>query len=127
MMRKHPEIGARILEPISSYNPIIPTILQHHERFDGTGYPKGLSGNTIALGARILAVSDVYEALSSDRPYRSALNHEQIIDILYRESTSQFDPKVLDVLKTIIESSDADKVSKPKKRLIRGLRIEDFE
>ena len=103
-IQEHPEIGARILEPISAYAPIIAMIHQHHERFDGTGYPEGLSGKNISLGARILAVADVYDALASDRPYRSAIAPKEIIDSLLKESGEKFDPKVIDALKMVIRS-----------------------
>lgn len=97
IIKKHPTIGARILEPISSYADIIPIVLQHHERFDGKGYPGGISGNEIDIGARILAVADVYDALVSDRPYRKGWAPESVIDYIRRESGSQFDPYVAEI------------------------------
>jgi len=97
MIKKHPTIGARILEPIESYADIIPIVLQHHERFDGKGYPGGISGNEIDIGARILSVADVYDALVSDRPYRKGWSVENVIDYIRRESGSQFDPDVAEI------------------------------
>jgi putative nucleotidyltransferase with HDIG domain len=102
IIKKHPTIGARILEPIASYADIIPIVLQHHERFDGKGYPGGISGNEIDIGARILAVADVYDALVSDRPYRKGWSVENVIDYIRRESGSQFDPDVAEIFWTMM-------------------------
>jgi putative nucleotidyltransferase with HDIG domain len=102
MIKKHPTIGARILEPIESYADIIPIVLQHHERFDGKGYPGGISGNEIDIGARILSVADVYDALVSDRPYRKGWSVENVIDYIRRESGSQFDPDVAEIFWTMM-------------------------
>jgi len=101
MIKKHPSIGARILKPITSYKNIIPMVLQHHERFDGKGYPGGLSGNEIDIGARILAVADVYDALKSDRPYREGWDDERVIDLITEEAGRQFDPDVVEVFLTM--------------------------
>jgi len=101
-IKKHPTIGARILEPIASYKDIIPIVLQHHERFDGNGYPGGISGNEIDIGARILAVADVYDALISDRPYRKGWPVERVIDLIKKESGHQFDPDVAEVFLAIM-------------------------
>ncbi len=97
-IKTHPQIGARILEPIKEYTALIPMILQHHERFDGKGYPNGLSGNTIHLGARILAVADAFDAMISDRPYRDGMPLERVMEIIQQESGRQFDPVVVDAL-----------------------------
>ena len=95
LIKKHPSIGARILEPIASYKEIIPIVLQHHERYDGKGYPGGLSGDEIDLGARILSVADVYDALKSDRPYRQGWAFERVVDLITEEAGRQFDPNVV--------------------------------
>jgi putative nucleotidyltransferase with HDIG domain len=102
MIKKHPTIGARILEPIASYADIIPTVLQHHERFDGKGYPGGISGHEIDIGARIIAVADVYDALISDRPYRKGWAIERVIDLIRKEAGCQFDPDVAEVFLAIM-------------------------
>jgi len=102
-IRSHPEVGARILEPISAYAPVIPIVLQHHEHFDGTGYPAGIAGNKIDLGARILAAADVYDALSSDRPYRTAKPLQGVIEILKQEAGRHFDPNVVRALLIVIK------------------------
>jgi putative nucleotidyltransferase with HDIG domain len=95
LIREHVRWGARILEPIAAFAEIIPIVLQHHERFDGSGYPKGLSGEAIHLGARIFAVADAFDALTSHRPYRQAIGREQAIEIITQGAGTQFDPKVV--------------------------------
>jgi putative nucleotidyltransferase with HDIG domain len=94
-IREHVRWGARILEPISAFAEIMPIVLQHHERFDGSGYPEGLAGEAIHLNARILAVADTFDALTSHRPYREAIGREQAIEIIKEGAGSQFDPKIV--------------------------------
>ena len=94
-MREHPSIGERILEPIEAYAEIIPMVKQHHERFNGKGYPDGLTGEAITLGGRILAVADVFDALVSDRPYRAGMPLERIFEIIKEKDGTEFDPKVV--------------------------------
>lgn len=105
-IKAHPQIGARILEPIKAYDEIIPMVLQHHESFNGRGYPHKLSGNAISLGARILAVADVFDALKSDRPYRSGMPFEQVMEIITKEAGHQFDPEVVKALLSVLEWQD---------------------
>ena len=113
IMRQHVRIGARILEPIAAYAEAIPIVLQHHERYDGNGYPDGVAGEAISLGARIFALADVYDALNSDRPYRSALPREQVIELIKQGSGRQFDPKVVDVFLKLIAVEDKGLASEP--------------
>lgn len=94
VLKLHPSIGVRILEPIRFMDPIRDIIEQHHERYDGKGYPKGLSGEEWLLEAKILAVCDTYDAMTSDRPYRTALPHEVAIQEIRDHSGTQFDPDV---------------------------------
>jgi putative nucleotidyltransferase with HDIG domain len=101
-IKKHPSIGARILEPIASYKEILPIVLQHHERYDGKGYPGGLSGDEIDMGARILAVADVFDALKSDRPYRDGWAVERVVDLITKEAGHQFDPDVVEAFLEIM-------------------------
>ncbi len=96
MIKEHPVIGARILEPIEAYADVLSMIYQHHEKYDGNGYPDGLAGEEITLGARIMAVADVYDAVVSDRPYRQGWIEEKAIDMITRESGTHFDPRVVD-------------------------------
>ncbi|MBU2431336.1 MAG: HD domain-containing protein, partial [Proteobacteria bacterium] len=104
MIKEHPVIGARILEPIEAYADVLPMISQHHEKFDGTGYPRGLAGQDITLGARIMAVADVYDAVVSDRPYRHGWIEEKAIDLITSESGTHFDPEVVDAFLVAVSS-----------------------
>ncbi len=104
VVKTHSAIGARILEPISAYSIITPIVLQHHERYDGKGYPGGLQGEDITLEARILAVADVFDAIISDRPYRPGMEWKKGVDIIRQESGRQFDPRVVEIFLEMIES-----------------------
>ncbi len=98
LIQKHPGIGAEILRPIKAYAEILPIIEQHHEKYDGTGYPFGLSGTHIHPLARILAVADTFDAMVSDRPYRLGFTMEKALQIIRSEAGRQFDPAVVDTL-----------------------------
>ncbi len=100
-IKTHPEIGGKILEPIEVYRDIIPMVVQHHERYDGKGYPQGLSGKEIDPAARILCVADVYDALISQRPYRDGWVKEKAINFVKQNSGVMFDPEVVQVLLSI--------------------------
>ncbi len=94
-MRKHPEIGARIVRAVPFLEDTIDVILYHHERFDGSGYPEGLKGEKIPLSARIVSIADTIDAMMRDRPYRNALSHNQLMDELQRGAGTQFDPEII--------------------------------
>src|SRR4051812_3155719 len=96
IFKKHPGYGRDILDPIRFLHPLIPGVHLHHERWDGRGYPLGLKGNMVPLVARIIAVADTYDAMTSDRAYRRALPHEVAVTEIERCSGSQFDPEVSD-------------------------------
>jgi response regulator RpfG family c-di-GMP phosphodiesterase len=96
IFKKHPGYGRDILDPIKFLHPLIPGVHLHHERWDGRGYPLGLKGNDVPLIARIIAVADTYDAMTSDRAYRRALPHEVAVTEIERCSGSQFDPEVAD-------------------------------
>jgi putative nucleotidyltransferase with HDIG domain len=96
IIEQHPEQGARILEPIPAFRALLPIVAQHHERWDGRGYPAGLSGETIARTARVLAVADVYDALRSDRPYRTGLDHAAVVEVIVSGAGRHFDPEAVD-------------------------------
>ena len=103
IIKMHPQIGAKILEPIAAYKEIVPIVLQHHERHDGKGYPAGLCGDAIDIGARILAVADVFDALTSDRPYREGWALGRVIDLITQEAGRQFDPDVVEAFLEIMK------------------------
>jgi diguanylate cyclase (GGDEF)-like protein len=98
---EHPRVGQVILEQASSLREAIPVVLHHHERYNGGGYPHGLRGNEIPIGARIVAVADAYHAMVHDRPYKAALSHEEALVELRRHAGTQFDPAVVDVFATM--------------------------
>ncbi len=102
-IKEHPRAGARILEPIGTYEKVIPIVLQHHERFDGSGYPFGLAGAEIDFGARILAVADVYDSLFNDRPYRAGWSQPEVIKYIRDQAGIQFDPAVVQAFLEVID------------------------
>jgi putative two-component system response regulator len=107
MIKKHPVMGAHILENIKEDPNLALGAKFHHERYDGTGYPEGLSGNEIAESAKIIAVADAYDAMSSFRSYRSVLSQEKISEEIKKGRGSQFDPRYADIMLEII-SEDKD-------------------
>ncbi|MEJ2235006.1 MAG: HD domain-containing phosphohydrolase [Syntrophobacterales bacterium] len=111
LMREHVRIGARILEPIEAYAGIIPVVLHHHEYYDGSGYPEGLSGDDIDLGARIFTVADHYDALISDRPYRQGLPQETVIGFIKEDSGTKFDPKVVEAFLEVMAQEERETAS----------------
>ncbi len=96
VMKSHSSLGANIVQRIESLVPLVPLVLYHHERFDGQGYPEGLKGKQIPLGARIINVADSFETITSDRVYRKSRSFEEGLAEIRRCSGSQFDPEVVD-------------------------------
>jgi putative nucleotidyltransferase with HDIG domain len=96
-MQLHVDIGADILSSIDFPYPVVPIVRAHHENWDGTGYPRGLRGEEIPIGARILSVVDCFDALTSDRPYRPAMSEAQAIDIILERRGTMYDPAVVDM------------------------------
>ncbi|GAB4262504.1 MAG: response regulator [Deferrisomatales bacterium] len=92
IIQSHPRVGRRILEPISFLRDVVDIVYAHHERWDGRGYPEGTGGDEIPLGARLMAVADTYDAMTSDRPYRPGRPHGEAVAELRRCAGSQFDP-----------------------------------
>ena len=102
IIKKHPQIGADIIRPVHFLKNVVPIILYHHERYDGYGYGAKLKGEEIPLGARIVAIVDVYQALVSNRPYRKAYPKREAIKIIKEESGTHFDPKVVKAFLEVI-------------------------
>jgi putative nucleotidyltransferase with HDIG domain len=103
IFKAHPTFGRQILEPITFLRPIVAGVHSHHERWDGSGYPDGLRGEEIPLAARILAVADTYDAMTSNRAYRKALGHEVTMNEVRRCAGTQFDPAVVAAFERAIE------------------------
>jgi putative nucleotidyltransferase with HDIG domain len=107
VMRTHPEVGEQILRPIQSLQSILPIVRHHHERWDGSGYPDGLAGSAIPLGARIVAVCDAYRAMTENRPYRTALPEAQARNELEQGTGAQFDAECVRALLRALDRRDA--------------------
>jgi diguanylate cyclase (GGDEF)-like protein/putative nucleotidyltransferase with HDIG domain len=119
-IRIHPQVGAEIISAVPFPYPVAPLILSHHERWDGKGYPQGLKGEEIPLGARILAVVDYFDALTSDRPYHKAMTHDAALALLNQESARALDPTVVDTFFRLLPAltAEADKLeATPTRRL----------
>lgn len=102
IMKRHPVIGADVCERVPGLRGIAPSIRAHHERWDGTGYPDGLAGEAIPLSARIIAAADAYSAMTTDRPYHKAHDTVWAISELRRNAGTQFDPKIVEILITVV-------------------------
>lgn len=98
VVRKHPEWGVHFLESIEELRPVLPAVLHHHERFDGTGYPGGLKQDQIPLHARIVMVADIFDAMTTNRPYRKALALEEVTDEIGTLAGSALDPEIVQIL-----------------------------
>jgi putative nucleotidyltransferase with HDIG domain len=107
-MKKHAHIGASILSKIEFPFPVVPIVRHHHESWDGTGYPDGLKGSAIPMGARILAVVDCYDALTSDRPYRRRMTHDDALEIIRSRSGRMYDPDVVDAFIRVHPIADGE-------------------
>ncbi len=114
-IEEHPVIGADIISRLPLYQAAKDLILHHHEHFDGTGYPDGLKGEEIPLGARIIAVADAFDAMMSARPYRPALSYKTAIAKLKAGKGTQFDPVIVDALLAILEEERASEPGEVKK------------
>jgi ribonuclease P protein subunit RPR2 len=106
VMRSHPNQGARIMEPIPFMGEAVEIVRSHHERWDGAGYPRGLRGEEIPLAARIFAIADSFDAMTSDRPYRSALSLEAAIEEIRRGAGTQFDPECVKAFEQLVADDD---------------------
>ena len=109
-MRKHPEVGALMIRDIPYLAPAIPLVLHHHERWDGKGYPRNLSGTDIPEGARLLAVADAFDAMTSDRAYRRAMTAEDAYQEILDNSGKQFDPNMVNAMENCWDSGVIHKI-----------------
>jgi len=107
-MKLHVDVGADILSSIDFPYPVVPIVRAHHENWDGTGYPRGIKGEQIPIGARILSVVDCYDALTSDRPYRSALSEDAAMQIVTDRSGTMYDPEVVAKFQEVYRELAAD-------------------
>ena len=106
-LRRHPELGVAILQHVEAIKNCLPSVLHHHERYDGSGYPAGLKGDNIPFDARILAVADAYDAMTSERPYRSSkMAPEQALTELVCCTNKQFDPTVVNAFVSLSEEPE---------------------
>ena len=112
MIKKHPKKGVRIIKHLSFLKPVIPIILHHHENYDGSGYPKGLKGDNIPLGARIMAVAGAFNAMVTKRPYRQKVDIEKAISEIKKSSGTQFDPQAVKAFLKIITEEPIIKLLK---------------
>jgi HD-GYP domain-containing protein (c-di-GMP phosphodiesterase class II) len=102
-VKEHPLMGARLIEPIELFSRILPFVIHHHEAFDGDGYPRGLRGSEIPFEARIIAVADAFDAMTSDRPYRKAYSDNAALEELKEKAGIQFDPMVVEAFLAVIQ------------------------
>ncbi|MGE3510595.1 MAG: diguanylate cyclase, partial [Vicinamibacterales bacterium] len=117
----HPQVGAEIISGVPFPYPVAPLIMSHHERWDGKGYPVGLKGDEIPLGARILTVVDYFDALVSERPYHRPATHDEALTLLRQESGKALDPRVVDAFVALYPTlaAEADRNQEPTRRLTR--------
>ena len=104
IIRRHPLKGVELVRHLEVLKPVIPIILHHHERYDGTGYPSGLKKNKIPLGARIMAIADAFEAMVFGRPYRQRVSIEKALEEIKRKSGTQFDPKIVETFLRVVKT-----------------------
>ncbi len=107
VVKEHPLVGSQILDPISFLDEVKSIIAEHHERYDGKGYPLGKKGVEISLESRIIAICDAFDAMTSDRPYRKALSKETALEEIKRCAGTQFDPQLVDIFACVLEENPA--------------------
>lgn len=127
-IKHHPSIGAHILSNATIFKDIIPIVKYHHERYDGRGYPENLVGENIPLMARVTAVADSFDAMSSRRTYRNSLELDFIIEEIRKNRGSQFDPKIADVFLDILENDfEAVREIQEKYKWLEGIGCWDYK
>jgi len=118
IIKKHPAKGAQILRPIQILKPVIPIIMHHHEKYNGTGYPSRLKKGQIPQGARIMAVADAFEAMVYGRPYRERIDITSAIKEIKKKIGTQFDPKVVEAFLKIVKKISTKNYLKPAKKKV---------
>ncbi len=108
IIKQHSQLACNILKHVLSLHPIMPAVLHHHERYDGSGYPAGLKGEDISLAAGILCLADSYHALISDRPYRKAFSPQEAIKEIKKNSGSQFNPELARIFVEIFSTTPGE-------------------
>lgn len=121
IMKSHPVRSGKILEKIGALRNLIPGIVHHHERFDGLGYPHGLKGEEIPLYGRIILVADTYDAMTSTRPYRLALDKEIAFDELKRCSGTQFDPYLVECFIRVVRRLDHGDIRRERDSIVKKI------
>ena len=112
LMREHPVVGERICAPLKSFRYVLPIIRHHHEKFDGSGYPDGVRGQSIPLAARVLAIVDVYDALTTQRPYKRAFSSAEALNTMREEvARGWWDPDIFCQFERLIRNSEANVLS----------------
>jgi cyclic di-GMP phosphodiesterase len=109
-MRRHAAIGAKMVALLHCSVTVAPIVAAHHERWDGLGYPRGLLGMSIPLGARIVSVADGFDAMSTDRPYRSALPHQEVVRRMRQGRGTQWQPEIVDALLELVRRGVFDRL-----------------
>ena len=126
-VKQHAIIGADILSAVSLAGPLALIVRHHHENWDGTGYPDGLRGDAIPLGARVLAIVDCYDALTSDRPYRRSLSHDRAIAMIHERRGTMYEPDIADAFFRIVDemrqASDRDRAGAASPRALGPRRL----
>jgi putative nucleotidyltransferase with HDIG domain len=121
-IKSHPEIGCRILTRVKGLEDILPMILSHHERVDGKGYPNGLVSESIPEGAKIIAIADAYDAMTSNRPYRKALAKKEARKRLLEGAGTQFDAEYVEKFIEVIDSDNIERLDDYRKKDIRKIK-----
>lgn len=120
LIEKHPIVGAKILEPVGLSSEALEFVRSHHEKLDGSGYPDGRAADELSIVARIAVVSDMYDALTTDRPYRSAMTVQAAMEIIRAEAGSLLDPRVVGALEAILPEWERRRQSDP---TLRGFQL----
>jgi response regulator RpfG family c-di-GMP phosphodiesterase len=127
MMQSHPSLGADIIKGVEFLEPVVPLVYHHQERYDGKGYPAGLVGEAIPLGARIVAVLDTFDAMTSNRPYRKAMELDKALAELRRCAGTQFDPQVVEAFTAVLEEQARTGAGATPAAAVRRVEVSRFE